>query len=369
MDVIVVGAGPAGRALASACVRSGLRTALVDPHPERPWTATYGAWADELPPGVPIAATAHTVRAIAGGPHLIDRKYVVLDNSRSQVLAAGVEVLRGEAVHTAEGPLGSTLHLADGRRLAASVVVHASGASPRRHRAEQTAVGTIVTAAEAAPVIGRSEALLMDWRQPPEAQENWPTFLYAVPLGHDEVLLEETSLAKRPGLPLHELRLRLHARLAAHGIRPSEREERVRFPVDQPLPRTLAFGAAAALVHPATGYHVATSLRLAPQVASAIAEALPRGPRFARRAARHVIWSPAAKAVHLMRKRGLEAVLALPPQQVPEFFDLFFQLPANLQQSYLSGREDPTGTAKAMATLFRTAPWPVRRKLAVPPFR
>src|SRR5215207_5293456 len=38
-DVLVVGAGPAGLAVAGACGRLGLTTAVVDPAPERPWTA------------------------------------------------------------------------------------------------------------------------------------------------------------------------------------------------------------------------------------------------------------------------------------------------------------------------------------------
>ena len=55
MDVLVVGAGPAGMALAAQCARRGLRTGLVDPAPQRPWTATYGMWADELPAGLPAS--------------------------------------------------------------------------------------------------------------------------------------------------------------------------------------------------------------------------------------------------------------------------------------------------------------------------
>ncbi|WP_405416892.1 lycopene cyclase family protein [Pseudonocardia alni] len=48
-DVLVLGGGPAGRALAAACAEAGLRTTLADPAPERAWTATYCAWPEELP--------------------------------------------------------------------------------------------------------------------------------------------------------------------------------------------------------------------------------------------------------------------------------------------------------------------------------
>ncbi|WP_214407224.1 FAD-dependent oxidoreductase, partial [Pseudonocardia lacus] len=54
-DVAVVGGGPAGRALAAACGRAGLRTVLVDRAPDAPWRATYGAWAAELPADLPPA--------------------------------------------------------------------------------------------------------------------------------------------------------------------------------------------------------------------------------------------------------------------------------------------------------------------------
>ena len=46
-----------------------------------------------------------------------------------------------------------------------------------------------------------------------------------------------------------------------------------------------------------------------------------------------------------------------------DFFELFFQLPAELQRAYLSDREDVTGTAAAMAKLFRAAPWRLRAKM------
>jgi len=367
----VLGGGPAGRALAGACAESGLETTLVDPRPNRPWNTTYAAWADELPKGTSIAARAPISRAIGVEHHVLDREYVVLDNDGLRQLHPDVRVETGKSVNMVLGPRGSTVRLADGRTLAATLVVDASGAPPSRGRVEQTAAGVIVPKEEATAVLGDGEALVMDWRQPPHTGVEWPTFLYAVPLDDERVLLEETSLARRPGLPAAELRARLESRLAHHGIAPSAVEkaveEQVRFPVDLNRSTRLTFGAAAALVHPATGYSVATTLELAPLVAAAIADALPRGPRAARAAAKQVIWSPAAKVVHTMRRHGLRALLAMPPEQVPEFFDLFFRLPDELRRSYLSDREDVAGATKAMAELFRHAPWRLRRTLVLAP--
>ena len=46
----MVGAGPAGRAVAAACTDTGLSTTLVDPAPRRRvWPHTFAAWLDELP--------------------------------------------------------------------------------------------------------------------------------------------------------------------------------------------------------------------------------------------------------------------------------------------------------------------------------
>ena len=42
---------------------SQLLARLVDPQPDRPFTATYGCWADELPPGLPDSVVAARARA------------------------------------------------------------------------------------------------------------------------------------------------------------------------------------------------------------------------------------------------------------------------------------------------------------------
>jgi len=117
------------------------------------------------------------------------------------------------------------------------------------------------------------------------------------------------------------------------------------------------FGAAAPLVHPASGYSVAAALRLAPQIADILAA----GGTAAD--VEHLIWSPRARAVHALRLRGLRSICALNPAEVPYFFAAFFELPIELQQSYLSGREDLRGTAAAMRALVPLLPRPTRFRL------
>ncbi len=311
--MLVIGGGPAGRALARACAHEGLDTAIVDRHPQRIYTATYGAWADELPPGTPTKTQSTTVRAYAREEHLIPRTYVVLDNARLHELPPHIKVLSAptEARYT----------------------FNATGA--RKGRAEQTAVGTVIES-------DNIDTTLMDWR-------NGDTFLYTVPLGDNRTLVEETCLARRPGMPLSELRRRLRARLE-----PGQQEERVRFPLDAPRSAN-AFGAAAGFIHPATGYSVATSLALAPKVARAVKAG--ENPE-------HVIWSRKARTVHALRRIGLEALLRMDADETRDFFELFFRLDQRHQRAYLSGRDDVRGTAAAMTALFRAAPLRLKSKLA-----
>ncbi|MGH3962123.1 MAG: hypothetical protein ACRDRY_02535, partial [Pseudonocardiaceae bacterium] len=77
------------------------------------------------------------------------------------------------------------------------------------------------------------------------------------------------------------------------------------------------------------------------------------------------VWSPAALAVHTLRRRSLESLLRFPPGLVPEFFDVFFALPERHRWAYLTGREDVSGSAAAMGALFAASPWWLRRQLVV----
>ncbi|MFC4947620.1 lycopene cyclase family protein [Pseudonocardia sp. GCM10023141] len=375
MDVLVVGGGPAGRALAGACAGRGLATSLVDPAPDAPWRATYGSWATELPATLPASVIAAVARgaAVALTAWDLDRDYAVLDVAAlRRHLDAGladVDVRAGRVVGRS-GP--DSVRLADGGEIRARLLVDAGGSRrPLRPggtpgvAAQQSAYGLVVDEVVAAPLVEPGSALFMDWR-PDHGEPGPPTFLYAVPLGGGAVLLEETSLARRPALPMPVLRRRLLARLAAHGITPAPdaRAERVLFPVDQPRHHTrgvLGFGAAAPLVHPATGFSVATALTAAPAVAAALA-----GPGDALAAAQAVLWPASAQAVHRIRRVGLEALLRMPPEQVPAFFETFLGLPARHRWAYLDGRTDLAGTLAAMGALFGRADNRLRLRLVGP---
>ncbi|HTY27509.1 MAG TPA: lycopene cyclase family protein, partial [Mycobacterium sp.] len=154
VDVLVVGAGPAGMALAGACGRLGLDVGLLDPNPDRPWLATYGMWSPEVPADLPASVVAARAagRAIALTEHRLGWQYAVLDVPAFRRHLA--EKLTGVTVHAGRAvgsPERGVVALADGSILRASVVVDAaggwrpldpnpSGLAP----AEQTAYGLIL---------------------------------------------------------------------------------------------------------------------------------------------------------------------------------------------------------------------------------
>jgi lycopene beta-cyclase len=376
VDVAVVGGGPAGRALTSRAAAVGLTTAVLDPDPHRPWPATYGIWTDEIPTWLPddvVGAAMPEATARARTLHHLGRAYSMLDTAALQVALTaddGTTAVRRAAVGTRPAGRDTAVLLDGGGEVRARVVVDASG--PRRvlsalpaagARAAQTAFGVVL------PDDGRIAHTFMDWTAD-HGEDGWPSFLYAVPLGGGRLLLEETSLARRPGLDVAILRRRLRAKLAARGVEVDEgaATELVAFPVDIPPTRgvgaTVAFGAAAGVVHPATGYSLATSLVMADPVVAALADAMgDPDPHAPARAARQVVWSARARAVHHLRRRGLEVLLALPPEGVVDFFELFFSLPRHHQHAYLTARDDLVAVRNANWAVFRGADGTLRRHL------
>ncbi len=346
--VAVLGLGPAGRATAHRMAGAGVEVVAVDTAPARRWTPTYAAWADDVPGWLPVSVRrTETVgaHAWARGPHRLPRAYVVLDTPGLQdaLTLDGVTVLDG-AVVDADDHL---VTLDDGRRLWADLVLDARGTRPQPTVAQQTAVGVVVSTRQAAPLGG---TWFMDWRRDNGAgPDDLPSFLYAVPLDDEHVLLEETCLVGRPALGLDVLRRRLDHRLAARGVvlTGAEPVERVRFSVE-PAPDAqagagpLRIGARGGLMHPATGYSVAVSLAAADLLVAAVLDG---------RSAQRALWSAPARETQRLRAIGLTTLLRLPPSGVEEFFATFFALPAALQRAYLSERDRPLRTMAAMASM------------------
>lgn len=385
VDVVVVGDGPAGAALARSCVVAGCDTVLVGPGTA--WSNTYGVWADDVvgldgfEEPAPFESRRDRVLAVGERRHVFHRSYAVIDNGvlRSRLLAdvrhvCGVAsrtwTVRDEQrveVRTAAGPTSV---------LRARHVVDASGAGgafgpPTRRGpgpAWQTAYGVVL--AELPAAVGTPDAVtFMDFSPldgVPAADDpgdELPSFCYVVPV-RDGWLVEETVLAASPPVDPVRLRSRLERRLGGDGaalVASSTRTELVRFPMGGPLPTRstspVRFGAAASYVHPATGFSVTAALRAAPRVARAIAA----GGDVA--AVNDAVWSAASRRTRALHEYGADVLLTARPDELRRFFDVFFDLEVSAWADYLRIDVDPTRLASIMSQVFRRAPWSIRRRL------
>ena len=174
--MVVIGDGPAGSAVASACRARGVEVVLVGP--DDAWTATYSAWIDDLD-GVEVVAGApdgvlgqrvETIAVHTWETKELSRPYGVFDNAvLRSVLRAGVEHLTGRVLDV-RSPRNDRhrVVLADGSELRARLVVDTSGwpssfarLSGTTPPAWQTAIGVVL--AEPPPGdLGRPT--LMDFR-------------------------------------------------------------------------------------------------------------------------------------------------------------------------------------------------------------
>lgn len=358
-DIAVLGAGPAAWALAARLRARGFDVALVAPAPRAPWPQRFGTWADEAE--VPVERGFDTVRVELGeGGFDLPRRYVLVDRdalrARLEAASDGVRVVDG-TVSAIEHGAGSSRVRTGGGALRATVVVDATGAGspfvarpgPATHF--QTAIGwTARTDAEV-------PATWMDFSHRFGA-DGPATFLYAFPRGPGEVFLEETSLVRRGGLPEAELERRLRARLAARGIAVREvlEVERCRIATDLPLPDLdqplLAFGAAASMVHPATGFQLARALRTADPVAEALQSAWSQGPRAAVRSAWRAIWPADAVARHRLYTFGARALAGLGEDETRAFLSRFFALGPSVWADWLGDRLSTPGLVWAMTRFF-----------------
>jgi lycopene beta-cyclase len=386
-DVVVVGDGPAGLALAAECHRLGMDVVAVGAAAR--WEATYATWVDDVPDHASSLASRSPIDVVGHERRRLEREYGVFDN---EVLRASLDVAAhvvAEVVGVQHTDVDSTVVTAAGERVRTRLVVDARGSRPalvesptsgartrRTPPVVQSAYGLVLPERPAA--LDGDAAVLMDWRRSAAAvgadvgaAGDGPTFLYAVPLASGRWLVEETSLARRAPLPADELRRRLAARLGADLTDAAERIEHVLIPMASGVPRrgqrVVGFGAAAGYVHPATGYSVAASLRAGPRVASAIAESLGRteDPRRLALDAWNAVWPADARRARALHSYGAGSVLRMSPDEIALFFDAFFSLPPQEWAEYLRVDTNAAAVSRVMRDVFSRLPWSVRRRLAL----
>jgi lycopene beta-cyclase len=401
-DVVVIGDGPAGSALARGCTRRGLTTILVGPDAD--WEATYGCWLDDLAglddPGHRVhrgvdgdrpswfASSLETLRVVGDRMHVLARPYGIIDNAAMKNdLRTGVAHRTAHVERVEHGQSHHRVVLARDDVLAARLVIDAAGwpsrfapEAARGTRATQPAWQTALGVVLAEPPDGSlGVPTLMDLRavragSSEQASTIGPsgvdTFAYSMPVA-DGWLVEETVLAARPAVEPVALLARLAGRLGRHPdelLADAVRSEYVRIPMGGALPASdqpvVAFGAAGGLVHPATGYSVGASLRAVPRVVDRIEAAAQRPGPIDPSAIWDGVWPPALRRTRVLHDVGLDTLMRLDGRGVAGFFDAFFDLPVEEWSAYLRIDTAPAETANVMTQLFRSSSWSMRRKLA-----
>lgn len=396
-DVVVVGCGPAGLSLAAELGAQGLTVSLVG-H-DVPFVNNYGVWKDEFDE-LKLGHTLDQIWENAscyfreGDETKVGRAYgrVNRQNLRHELLMrcknVGVKFYEGSvvSVEVAEQKsdeleknswADSKVVLQDGTAFAGKMVTLASGVAAGRFleyessapsTAAQTAYGIEAEVAGYDGAFDPETMLFMDFRRhhsglypgsavkqvdgehPNGGRGLWgtekevPSFLYAMPESKTRVFLEETCLVSKPALPFSVLKRRLYRRCEALGIEIKKvyEEEWSYIPTGGPLPVATqgltAFGAAANLVHPATGYSITRTLREAPGMALAIKNAL-NDHSNAFDASKDVwdaLWSMEKRRQASFHIFGMELLCELDLLNTCDFFAAFFSLPRKQWEGFLA---------------------------------
>ena len=425
-DAAILGSGPAAWAAASACCQAGLSVTLIAPTPHADWPQTFGVWVDQfdrpvrsmfgLTDGDPLPFSHQwpSIAAVTDSQRDLKRAYCLLDNAavrsclEARAQATGLLTVRTASALEVTHDQWSSIAVSKGREVTARVVIDATGSqspfvqrrnadhrdAPRTstNRAQQDSVtessASRISASKSSGGIASRHAMqaaygviaevdrapytqsvLMDWTGPNRRDAS---FLYALDLG-GRWLLEETSLARNPALTPQDLKARLQQRLDAMGVTITavHSEEHVLFPMDVAIPiigqRTIAIGAAGALVHPATGYSVAASLRLAPHLAECLREAFENPSADAQRIADagwSAVWPLDRRKARNLESYGLERLLTMNQSETRGFFHTFFSLGPSVMATYLGGDASSSELAAVMWKVFQKAPLRLRSRLA-----
>ncbi|NEQ43638.1 MAG: lycopene cyclase family protein [Leptolyngbya sp. SIOISBB] len=388
LDVLIIGAGPAGLSLAAGLVQAGVAVQGLSATPvDKPWPNTYGIWVDEMAALGLTDFLKHRwqdcVVYVDQRALDLNREYGLIDNDQLQAAwLAQTEQHKmlwhqAKATQIAHSATGSTVTTDTGQTLTARLVIDASGHhSPFIQRcsgaavAYQAAYGIVGRFSQ--PPIGSGQMVLMDYRDDHLANAERaapPTFLYAMDLGNDVYFVEETSLAHRPAIALDVLEKRLYQRLAQRQVTVTEvhHVERCLFPMNLPLPDlqqpVLGFGGAASLVHPASGYMMGAILRRGPAVVQAVIQALDIAeatPHQLAQAGWQALWSPERLRKNYLYRFGLENLMAWDGPQLQRFFATFFGLKLSHWSSFLADTLSLPELVGAMLVLFSQAPNGIR---------
>lgn len=402
LDLVVIGCGPAGLALAAESAKLGLSVGLIGP--DLPFTNNYGVWEDEFKDLGLEGCIEHVWRDTIvylddSDPILIGRAYgrvsrqLLHEELLKRCVESGVSYLSSKVERIVEATNGQSLvecerNIVIPCRLATVASGAASGkllqyelGGPRV--SVQTAYGVEVEV-ESSPY-DPSLMVFMDYRdyikqKVQSLEAEYPTFLYAMPMSPTRIFFEETCLASKDAMPFDLLKKKLMSRLETMGVRVTKtyEEEWSYIPVGGSLPNTqqknLAFGAAASMVHPATGYSVVRSLSEAPKYASVIANILKHGHsmdmimrgRYTKNIstqAWNTLWPQERKRQRAFFLFGLALILELDIEGIRIFFHTFFRLPTWMWQGFLGSTLSSGDLVLFAFYMFAIAPNNMRMSL------
>ncbi|KAL9256603.1 Lycopene epsilon cyclase, chloroplastic-like protein [Drosera capensis] len=401
LDLVVIGCGPAGLSLAAETAKLGLKVGLIGP--DLPFTNNYGVWEDEFNDLGLQSCIEHVwhdtiIYLDDDNPLFIGRAYgrvsrhLLLEELVRRCLESGVSYLSSKVESIVEGANGNSHVICESNvvipcRLATVASGAASGKllqyevdGPRV--SVQTAYGVEVEV-ESCPY-DPNLMVFMDYRdfsrqknQSPEAE--YPTFLYAMPMSPTRIFFEETCLASKDAMPFELLKTKLLSRLETMGVRviKTYEEEWSYIPVGGSLPNTeqknLAFGAAASMVHPATGYSVVRSLTEAPKYASSIARIIKssesknmlvhKSSFNVSMQAWRTLWPQERKRQRAFFLFGLALIVQLDIEGIRTFFNTFFRLPKWMWWGFLGSTLSSTDLILFAFYMFVIAPSNLRMNL------
>jgi len=389
LDIVILGSGPAALCLAAELANQGLNIKCISTKsPYDKWSNTYGIWASELEELGLESLLSHrwssTVSFFGNG---LDKKgnlptdhkydYGLIDREAFQEAllkkCKGISWVNDKATEIYTINKISQVVCESGLKLNSRLVIDASGHKSNfikrplsKSVAQQAAYG--VVGKFSSPPVQKDQFVLMDYRSDHlsnrELSES-PSFLYAMDLGKDVFFVEETSLASCPALSFDYLKNRLINRLKKRGITIERimHEENCLFPMDLPLPLRnqpiLAFGGAASMVHPASGYMVGALLRRAPMLAKQLCIYL-KDPslssiQLAQRGWK-ILWPNELIQRHKLYQYGLKRLMSFDEGMLRSFFMNFFQLSTKEWSGFLTNTLPLPKLIYVMTKMFIKSP-------------
>jgi len=403
-DVLVLGAGPAGMAIASALGKENLKVDVLSPKgPEEPWPNTYGIWGTEVDQlgleNLLEFRWKNTVSFFGNGSseehhhenkptkHLLD--YGLFDKKKlhsywlNECNDSFINWHEGWANEIKFEKYKSTVTTKEGKVYSARLVIDATGYDPvflKLRSSEPVAVQTCygIVGSFSKPPLEKDQFVLMDYRSDhlTESQKKEPpTFLYAMDMGNGKYFLEETQLGLVKPFTMDELKERLEKRLAHRDIEITSKQHEelgLFLPMNMPIPDfrqpILGYGGAASMVHPASGYLLGNVLRRAPLVAKAISKAMTDHKLPTMLIAKkgwESLWSKELIRKKSLYQFGLEKLMRFDEKLLREFFECFFKLPKSQWYGFLTDTLSLKEIVNAMWVMFLRAPWSVKKGLMI----